>query len=48
MRKKVINNKYYETFIKFRNAVFDFFESVEEIKLELKSFVGTKLHLFSA
>lgn len=48
MRKKVMNSKYYETFTKFRDAVFDFFENIEDIKSDLKTFVGNKLHLFPA
>jgi transposase len=48
LRKKVINNRYYETFIKFRDAVFDFFENIDEMKSDLKTFIGNKLHLFPA
>jgi transposase len=46
LRKKVINNKYYEKFKDFRNAIYDFFDSAKYMKPELLSFIGTKLHLF--
>lgn len=45
MRKKVINNKYYEKFAIFKKSIFDFFENSINIKDELASFIGCKLHL---
>ena len=45
MRKKVINNKYYEKFTLFRKGIFDFFENIRNIKDELAQFIGHKLHL---
>lgn len=48
LRKKVMNNRYYETFIKFKDAVFEFFKNIKHIKSELKTFIGNKLHLFPA
>jgi len=48
LRKKVMNNIYYETFIKFKDAVFDFFKNIKYMKSELKTFIGNKLHLFPA
>ncbi|MFH1196612.1 MAG: transposase [bacterium] len=46
LRKKVMNNRYFETVIKFRDTVFDFFESIDEMRSELETFIGNKLHLF--
>jgi transposase len=46
MRKKKINNFYYEKFKDFKGAVFDFLSNdSEEFKEELKQFIGYKLHL---
>lgn len=45
MRKKVINNQYYEKFTDFREALLVFFENLPNDQPELKSFIGTKLHL---
>ncbi|MGD8782713.1 MAG: transposase [Ignavibacteria bacterium] len=45
MRKKVINNRYYERFKDFRDAVLGFFENAENMKEELEKFIGTQLHL---
>ena len=45
MRKKVINNRYYEKFTDFKNKLLSFFENIPNEKSELASFVGTKLHL---
>ena len=45
MRKKVINNKYYEKFALFKKSIFEFFENSKNIKDELASFIGCKLHL---
>lgn len=35
MRKKVINNRYYERFKDFRDAVLGFFENAENMKKQL-------------
>ncbi len=45
MRKKVINNKYYEKFAVFKKSIFEFFENSINMKKELSSFIGYKLHL---
>ncbi len=45
MRKKVINNKYYEKFTLFKKSIFEFFENSINIKDELATFIGCKLHL---
>ena len=45
LRKKVINNHYYDTFKKFRNAVLGFFDKSDEMKEEIEQFIGNKLHL---
>ena len=45
MRKKVINNKYYEKFALFRQEILKFFENIKVYKDELASFIGCKLHL---
>ncbi len=48
LRKQVINNQYYDTFKKFRDAVLGFFDTSNEMKIEIKQFIGTKLHLMDA
>ena len=48
MRKKVINNKYYEKFAEFKQALLDFFIDLPKNKKLLESFIGTELHLFAA
>jgi len=48
MRKKVINNRYYEKFPDFRVAIKTFFDELPCQKDELKAFIGTKLHLLQA
>lgn len=45
MRKKVINNRYYEKFTDFEKMLRAFFEKLPSEKAELSSFIGTKLHL---
>ena len=45
MRKKVINNKYYEKFSIFKKVIMEFFENCSEYKEELATFIGCKLHL---
>lgn len=45
LRKKVINSHYYDTFNKFKNTVMDFFNNISELKIEIKQFVGNKMHL---
>jgi transposase len=47
MRKKVINTIYYSEFKTFKEAILTFFETIGERKDELKSFIGTKLHLLN-
>lgn len=45
MRKKVINNKFYEKFALFKKTLLEFFVNSEKYKDELTSFIGQKLHL---
>lgn len=45
MRKKAIDPYYYEKFDDFRSAVLGFFDHLDQLKPELSSFIGTKLHL---
>jgi transposase len=45
MRKKVINNKYYERFKDFRDAVLGFFENAEDMKAELEKFICSSHYL---
>ncbi len=46
LRKNVINNKYYETFKKFKNSILDFFKNSGNCKEEIASFIGQKMQLF--
>lgn len=48
LRKKIINNKYYESFKNFRTSVLSFFESIDRYKEEIASFIGQKMQLFEA
>lgn len=45
MRKKVINDKYYEKFSEFKGALTNFVEELPDQRTELKQFIGTKMHL---
>ena len=45
LRKKVINNQYYDSFKKFRDAVLGFFEKSKQMQEEIKQFIGSQLHL---
>lgn len=45
MRKKVMNNEYYKTIKNFRDALFNFFDTLPDIREELAQFIGKKLHL---
>jgi len=45
MRKKVINDKYYEKFKEFKTALMDFSEGLPNHRSEVKQFIGTKMHL---
>lgn len=45
LRKKLINLNYYAKFPDFKQAIFDFFDNLNNCKDELKQFIGTKLHL---
>ena len=45
MRKKVINDKYYEKFSEFKEALTKFAERLPAERIELKQFIGTKMHL---
>jgi transposase len=46
-RKVVINANYYEKFSEFTAAIKSFFESIDEHKEELNTFIGQKFRLFS-
>jgi transposase len=46
MRKSVINNKYYQEFSVFKEAIECFFDNLSYHKRDLRNFVGNKLHLF--
>lgn len=48
MRKKVINNRYYDKFSDFKKALMEFFEDLPDEKIELEKFIGTSLHLLQA
>jgi transposase len=45
MRKKVINNRYYEKFSEFKKALMDFAKDLTNQRDELRQFIGTKMHL---
>jgi transposase len=45
MRKKVINNEYYESFKVFRDEILKFFENCKNTREAIRQFIGTKLHL---
>lgn len=45
VRKKKINLIYYEKFADFKDSVLNFLDNLDEFKDELRSFIGTKLHL---
>lgn len=45
MRKKVINDKYYEKFSEFKKVLTDFADELTNQQDELKQFIGTKMHL---
>ena len=45
MRKKIINNKFYEKFTLFKKTIMEFLENSEKYKNELASFIGQSLHL---
>lgn len=47
MRKKVINDKYYEKFGEFKKTLTDFAEGLTCQRTELKQFIGTKMHLLT-
>lgn len=47
LRKKTIHTHYYETYAEFRKAIFDQINDWQNQKEELKSFIGTKFHLFN-
>ncbi len=47
MRKKIINNEYYESFKEFKKVLFGFFEDCKDDRVAIKQFIGAKLHLLS-
>ena len=48
LRKQVINNQYYDSFKKFRDAVLGFFDKSAQMQEEIKQFIGSQLHLLEA
>lgn len=46
MRRKVINNRYYEKFAEFKSKILEFFSESKKIKDQISKFIGQKLHLF--
>ncbi len=48
MRKKIINNQYYETFKEFKKEIDSFFKGLPSKRHELRQFIGIKLRLFQA
>ena len=48
LRREAINNQYYDTFDKFRDAVLGFFEKSDDMKTIIGQFVGNKMHLLGA
>jgi transposase len=47
MRKKVINLKYYPKFEEFQQAIRDFFQNLEQYKMELKSLITPNFQRFA-
>jgi transposase len=47
MRKKVINTKYFQKFTDFRIAILDFFDNIGSKAIELKKFIGLKMHIIN-
>ena len=48
MRKKVINNQYYEKFPDFKKALNGYFDNLVDHREEIRRFIGSKLHLFNS
>ena len=49
MRKKAINNVYYEKYKDFKTAILAFLnDESDAFKAELRQFIGFKLHLFDS
>ncbi len=48
MRKKIINNQYYEKFAVFREKIDSFLDGLPNQRDELRQFIGTKLHLLQS
>jgi len=46
LRKRVINNKYYESFKEFKSSILDFFKNTDKYKEEIANFIGQKMQLF--
>ena len=47
MNRKVRNNKYYEKFLDFKEAIFTFFENISQYKEELKGLLSQKFHIIN-
>jgi transposase len=48
-KKKILYNKYYDSFIRFKDAVFDFFDNCSiRYKNELESLMTDKLHIIKS
>lgn len=48
MKKKILYNKYYETFDSFKEAKLGFFENIEQYKEELDSLLTNNFQLLDA
>ena len=47
LKKKIRKNKYYDTFEKFKTAVFDFFKNIEQYKTELEKLLVHKFEIIN-
>ena len=48
MKKKVINNRYYEKCDEFKKAIMNFFENIKDYKTELDSLITFKFEMFNS
>jgi len=47
-KSKLIYNKYYEKFDEFKNSIINFFEEIDNYKLELETLLTLKFQIFNA
>lgn len=45
LKKKIKKNKYYDTFKKFKQAIFDFFKNIKQYKTELDTLLTLKFEI---